>query len=278
MMPTTLMVHVPASDEIGSFLQFANDVASRMNARKIIGIAALRPLQIYAGPDAYVPQDLFQQDWEAMERELALVEKHFRAAFAGAPAKVDWRSSIVPALASDYVAEEMRAADLLITPPTPRGTIFDAGRYMDVADLVLKAGRPVLVAGAGVTKLDLDSALIGWKESREARRAVKDALPLLRMANRVTVVEVVEQDEIVRANARLKDVVEWLAGHGIAADGRAERGGDEDALVLSGLADDLKAGLVVGGAYGHSRLREWVLGGVTRDLLLRPTRCSFISH
>ena len=44
------------------------------------------------------------------------------------------------------------------------------------------------------------------------------------------------------------------------------------------LVEDLKVGMVVGGAYGHSRLREWVLGGVTRDVLLRPTKCSFISH
>ena len=277
-MPTTLMVHVPAIDSIGSFLQFANDVAARMNVRRIIGIAALRPLQIYAGPDAYVPQDLFQQDWEAMERELALGEKRFRKAFAGTPAKVDWRSAIVPALASDYVAEEMRAADLLITPPKPHGTVFDAGRYMDVADLVLKAGRPVLIAGTGVSKLDLDSVLIGWKDSREARRAIEDALPLLRVAGKVTVVEVVDEEERNRAGMRLKDLVEWLTGHGIAAEARVERGGDEDALVLSGLADDLKAGMVVGGAYGHSRLREWVLGWVTRDLLLRPTRCSFVSH
>jgi nucleotide-binding universal stress UspA family protein len=278
MVPATLMVHVPPGQANASLLQFANDVAARINARKIIGIAAVRPLQIYAGPDAYVPQDLFQQDWEAMERELAFGEKQFRTAFAGKPEKLEWRSEIVTALASDYVADQMRAADLLITPSRPRGTLFDAARYTDVADLVLKAGRPVLVASAGVTKLDLGSVLIGWKDSRESRRAVEDALPLLRMANKIIVTEVVDQDGLAQADARLKDVVEWLAGHGIAADARVERGGDEDAVVLSGLAEDLKAGMVVGGAYGHSRLREWVLGGVTRDLLLRPAQCSFVSH
>lgn len=278
MMLATLMVHVPVSDEVGSLLQFANDVAARMNSGKIIGIAAMRPLQIYAGPEAYVPQDLFQQDWEAMERELALAEKRFRAAFAGTTAKLDWRSAIVPALASDYVAQQMRAADLLISPPRPRGTVFDAGRYMDVADLVLKSGRPVLMAADGVTKLDLDRVMIAWKDGREARRAVADALPLLQMAKEVTVVEVVDEEELVRSDRRLADVVEWLAGHGVTAVARVERGGDEDAMVLSRLAEDLKIGMVVGGAYGHSRLREWVLGGVTRNLLLRPVHCSFISH
>jgi nucleotide-binding universal stress UspA family protein len=76
----------------------------------------------------------------------------------------------------------------------------------------------------------------------------------------------------------LNDVIAWLAAHGIAAEARAEPGRDEDAVTLSLLVDDLKAGMLVGGAYGHSRLREWVLGGVTRDLLLQPLHCSFISH
>lgn len=274
----TLMVHVPPGGENGSLLQFAKDVATRTNAHRIIGISAVRPLQIYAGPEAYVPEDLFQKDWETMEKELAEAEKQFRAAFAGAPAKLEWRSSIVTGLVSDYVAEQMRAADLLVTRSRPRGNMFDAARYMDVADLALKAGRPVLVAGAGVTKLDLGTAMIAWKDSREARRVLEDAVPLLRMSDKVIVVEVADEDGLEQADIRLNDVVQWLSGHGIAAEARVERGHDEDAVVLSLLAEDLKVGMVVGGAYGHSRLREWVLGGVTRDLLLQPSRCSFISH
>ena len=277
-MPSTLMIHVPPGGENDSLLQFAHDVSTRLKVNRVIGIAAVRPLQIYAGPEAYVPQDLFQQDWEAMEKELAASEKQFRSAFDGTQMELEWRSAIVPALASDYVAEQMRAADLLITPPTSRGILFDAARYMDVADVALKSGRPVLVAGEGVRKLDLGSVMIGWKDSREARRAIEDALTFLRMAEKVVVVEVVDEDEVAQAAARLDDVIKWLAGHGIHAETRVERGRDEDAETLSWLAQDLKVGLVVGGAYGHSRLREWVLGGVTRDLLLRPSQCSLISH
>jgi nucleotide-binding universal stress UspA family protein len=271
------MVHVaPGADNV-SLLQFANDVGARMNVRGIIGIAAVRPIQIFTGPGAYVPLDLLEEDRATMEKEIDLAEQQFRAAFAALPMKLEWRSCIVTATASDYVAEQLRAADLLITSPAAGGMVFDSTRYMDVADLVLKAGRPVLVAG-GVTRLDLARVMIAWKDGRESRRAVEDALPLLRMADKIAVVEVVDADQLAQAETRLKDVVAWLAGHGIAADARVERGGDEDALVLSGLAEDMKAGMVVGGAYGHSRLREWVLGGVTRDLLLRPAQCSFISH
>lgn len=278
MIPGTLMVHVPPGGENGSLLQFANDVAAKTGAHRIIGISAVRPLQIYAGPEAYVPQDLFQKDWETMEKELAQAEKQFRAALAGAPAKLEWRSSIVTGLVSDYVAEQMRAADLLVTRSRPRGDLFDAARYMDVADLALEAGRPVLVAGAGVTRLDLGTAMIGWKDSREARRALEDALPLLRMSDKVIVVEVADEDNLAQADLRLDDIAKWLSEHGIAAEARVERRHDEDAVVLSLLAEDLKVGMVVGGVYGHSRLREWVLGGVTRDLLLQPSQCSFISH
>ncbi len=278
MMPTTLMVHVMPSAEAASLSLFASDVAARVNARKVIGIAALRPLQIYAGPDVYVPPDLFEKDWKAMEKELETSEKQFRAAFAGKAVELEWRSTIATDIVSNYVAEQMRAADLLITAPTPRRDLFDASRYMDVADLVLKAGRPVLIDGSGATKLDLHSVMVGWKDSREARRAVEDAVPLLRMAGKVTVVEVVDEDELSEADVRVRDVAKWLKGHGITADARVERGGDEDSVVLAGLAEDLKAGLVVAGAYGHTRLREWILGGVTRDLLLKTTQCALISH
>jgi nucleotide-binding universal stress UspA family protein len=272
------MVHLPPGPEVTALLHLANDVATRVNARKIVGISAMRPLQIYAGPDAYISPEFFEQDWNSMEKELKAVEKQFWTAFVDKPMTLEWRSCITIDPVSDYVATQMRAADLLITPSTPSGLLFDTNRYMDVADLVLKAGRPVLVAGAGVTKLDLDNVLIGWKDSRETRRAAEDALPLLRLAGKVTVAEVADSDTMSEADARVKDVVEWPKAHGIDAVPCVERSCNEDAVVLSALARDLKAGLLVAGAYGHTRLREWVLGGVTRDLLMKPAQCSFVSH
>lgn len=278
MSPATLMIHLPPGADLASLLQLAGDVAARIKVRKVVGISAMQPLQLYAGPDAFVPVDVLEDDWKTMEKELAAAESQFRAAFAGKPPALEWRSAITINLVSDYVASEMRAADLLITPPVPQGVLFGANRYMDVADLVLKAGRPVLVAAPGVTKLDLGHVLVGWNDSREARRAVEDALPLLLMAGNVTVAEVTDPDTMSEAKNSVADVVEWLKVHGVAAQARVERGRDEDSEGLSQLIHELKAGLLVAGAYGHSRLREWVLGGVTRDLLMKPAQCSFVSH
>jgi nucleotide-binding universal stress UspA family protein len=178
------------------------------------------------------------------------------------------------------VAEQMRAADLLVTAAQEGSSLFDRSRYVNVGDLVLRAGKPVLIGAESEDKVDLRTVVVGWKNTREARRAVQDALPLLRLAERVVVVEIAAAEDLPDARTRTEDVAGWLTGHGIAASARAVTAAAGDAQQLRNIASDLEldAGLVVGGAYGHTRLREWVLGGVTRDLLLQPTRCSLVSH
>ena len=73
-------------------------------------------------------------------------------------------------------------------------------------------------------------------------------------------------------------VVNWLKRDGITAEAVASLSTGDDAARLDGIASDQAADIIVAGAYGHSRLREWALGGVTKDLLLRAGRCSFVSH
>src|SRR6476660_4999051 len=92
MMPTTLMIHLAPGAEVASLLRLANDLAVRINARRLVGISAMRPLQIYAGPDAYVPPALIEQDWNSMDQELKGAERQFRAAFAGNAIALEWRS------------------------------------------------------------------------------------------------------------------------------------------------------------------------------------------
>jgi nucleotide-binding universal stress UspA family protein len=147
------------------------------------------------------------------------------------------------------------------------------------SDLVMQAGRPLLVVPDGCNWLDLRSAMIAWKDTAEARRAVSDALPLLRQSTEVTVVEIVE-DEADRAAAvsRVKDVVAWLSQHGVRASEQVAAPSGDAATQLEQIASDVGAGVVIAGAYGHSRLSEWILGGVTRRLISPSNRSSLLSH
>lgn len=117
--------------------------------------------------------------------------------------------------------------------------------------------------------------MVAWKDTREARRAVLDALPILRMASRVDVVAVTCADHPSGA----ADVAAYLSTHGIHATSAEHRSeGTSDAETLLELASGYSADLIVMGAYGHSRMREMVLGGVTRDVLRHSPICSLLSH
>ena len=138
-------------------------------------------------------------------------------------------------------------------------------------------GATDLVVPPEAEYLKLSNVVIAWKDTREARRAVADALPLLHRAKDVTVVEVVEgAADRAAAQAGVNDVAAWLGRHAVTAVGRVIHASDEsdqlDTLWKNG------ADLVVAGAYGHTRFREWVLGGMTHNLLTRSRRCSFLAH
>jgi nucleotide-binding universal stress UspA family protein len=146
-------------------------------------------------------------------------------------------------------------------------------------DLVMQVGRPLLVVPETCNWLDLRSVLVAWKDTAEARRALSAALPLLHRSGEVTIAEIVE-DEADRAAAlsRVEDVVAWLSRHGVEASLQVPEQRDDAATQLERIASDVGAGVVVAGAYGHSRLSEWILGGVTRRLMNPSNRCSLLSH
>ena len=143
--------------------------------------------------------------------------------------------------------------------------------------MVMQVGRPVLLVSPA-PQFALENVLVAWKDTREARRAVADALPLLKQARRVSLVEVAASSEMAAARLRLDDVASWLKRHGITAGREARLSSGADPEALQSVADDLQADLVVAGAYGHSRVREWALGGVTRTLLRHPGRSALVSH
>ena len=136
---------------------------------------------------------------------------------------------------------------------------------------------PVIDVAKGQTKLSADKIVIGWKDTREARRAVADALPLLQRAKEIAALTISEGDNAYE-KASLDDLVAWLAGHGVSATAELVENKENYEDVLETNASFRQADLLVTGGYGHSRMREWLFGGVTRNLLKSDTLTRFFSN
>jgi nucleotide-binding universal stress UspA family protein len=272
----TLMVHLDLNASNEGLLQIAGDLAGRFEA-SVIGIAACQPLRMIYG-DGCMLTDIAARDRLEIEKEMRALEERFRAALHDRARELEWRAAITFSPVADYIADQARAADLILLDPSGGGSMLDPSRRVNASDLLMLAGRPVLLVSPQDTPLNLEHAVIAWKDTREARRAVSNALPLLKKASHVTVVEIADEQDLPRAREHVNDVTGWLRRHGIPAEPFAAAMGEDAAGRLDMVAKEKGAGLMVAGAYGHHRLREWVLGGVTRDLLLRGGRSALITH
>ncbi|MBR0849249.1 universal stress protein [Bradyrhizobium diazoefficiens] len=273
----TVMVNLALDQPNDSRLQVAGELAERFGAA-IVGVAAAQFAPPLYFTDGAAAQDLIDREEAGVRRRLADLEGQFRAAMRRRGESAEWRSALD--FPERFVASQMRCADILVSGG--RSPAFsDAYSLASPKDLVMQAGRPVLVVPDGINWLDLRSVLVAWKDTSEARRALTDALPMLRKAGNVVIVEVPEDGEDMAAvTARVRDVVAWLARHGVVASARVSeaRQGETAAAQLEKVAGDVNAGLIVAGAYGHSRFRELILGGVTEYLVTQTARCVLLSH
>ena len=158
-----------------------------------------------------------------------------------------------------------RIADLIVTGATTSPTLRQR-RVANLGELVLGAGRPIIAVGETVTEFADRKIVVAWKDTREARRAVADALPFLQRAQDVIAITVSEGDRSAEKGS-LDDLLAWLDRHDVKA--RAELLENQEGFVdvLESTARAYQADLVVSGGYGHSRMREWLFGGITRNLL-----------
>ena len=146
---------------------------------------------------------------------------------------------------------------------------------------MLQSARPTLIVPyAGQFDTIATRVMVAWDDSREAARAIRDALPLLRLARRVEVVSWTEsaKSEHELRSARLAALQRWLLWQGVGAEVKIEKREMGVAESMLSHAADLDADLIVMGAYGHSRWTERVLGGVTRGLLEAMTVPVLMSH
>ena len=272
---SSIMVHCNLDASNDAHLRIAGDLAELFDA-KLIGVAACQPQPPVYSEGAFA-QSLVQQLRAEAEEQILKLQQRFTSAFKNRLRDVEWRTAFAPP--TDYVAREARAADLVITRADRDGFMLDPMRQLDPSELVMKLGRPMLVVPPEAEWVKLSNMLVGWKDTRESRRAIVDALPLLQKAKEVHVVEVIESDaDQAAAGHRVADVAAWLGRHGVDASYMVPSLTGTAAQQIEAKARDVGADIIVAGAYGHTRLREWVFGGVTRDLIAQSRHCSILSH
>jgi nucleotide-binding universal stress UspA family protein len=273
----TVMVSLALDQPNEARLQVAGELAERFEAG-IVGVAAAQCAPPLYFADGAAAQRLIDQEQASVKRCLADLEAEFRVAMKTRSGRAEWRSAMD--FPTRFMLAQARYADIVVSGGRSPA-LSDAFSLASPRDLVMQAGRPLLVVPDRIKWLDLRSVLVAWKDTPEARRAVADALPILRKAKDVAIVEIPEaDDERSAAMARVGDVAAWLARHGVSATARVpEVAGSESAAVeLERIAGDVGAALIVAGAYGHSRFRELILGGVTEYLVTQTARCVLLSH
>jgi nucleotide-binding universal stress UspA family protein len=275
----SILVYVESgSTPSESRIDIASALARRLNAT-LIGLAAqaVHPPMVDPFGGAVLVGEMVAAEEDQIRSELVAAERKFRLHPGLQEPAYEWRAYVD--LPAQVLAREARSADLIIVGRGPDRVGRDMYRAPDPGEVIMAAGRPVLVVPPGVGGLEARHIVVAWKDTREARRAVWDALPLLRAAETVHAVEVADPAELQAATARIADVVRHLERHQVKAHGqiRAQREASAADEVIS-VAEQHGADLIVAGAYGHSRIREWVFGGVTRDLLTHCAKCCLFSH
>ena len=272
----TILVHIDASRHCPARVDVAIHLASQ-HAAHLVGL--------HAPTSGEMPAYMMIKAWESViesqksetDRQAALAESAFtKAVKAAGLASSEWRSSLRQA--ADVVALHARYADLLVLGQRDPSEDYEPG--IDFVERVtLAAGRPVLaVPYAGNFATVGKRILVAWNASREATRALTDALPMLRLADEVQVIAI---DPKAGKHGAMPgaDIGLYLARHGVRVEARAECGEMIDVgNTLLSRASDFGTDLIVMGAYGHSRLQELVMGGASRTIIDSMTVPVLLSH
>jgi nucleotide-binding universal stress UspA family protein len=265
---STMMVHVGVEQDSEQRVELAVGLADRFQAT-LIGVAGCALWPAFMAGDAGLTESN-QYDLQKLTARFEQRGKTFRAQGRSLQ-QTEWRSALEPA--GELLLREARAADLLIIGR--RRSENDA----DPGVIVLRAGRPVLLVPDTIAALPLRRVVVAWKDTRECRRAVRDALPLLQQAKEVLLIEIGENESQSQAKKNLADVAAYLVRHRVIVAAEVWRRTRRPiAAELLRIVEEEKADLIVAGGYGHSRLGEWILGGVTRELLTASPVCCMLSH
>lgn len=277
----SILVHLDGGPNVQSRVAAAASLAVQHEAH-LIGLAPTGWVVLAMdgtdgiGLAAYQQAAMEELDKQARDWVRRFEEQATRAGVRTCEGRVE------PGYAGDAMALAARYCDLtVVTQPNPDHAQASQSPHMP-QEVLLRSGRPLLVLPyAGECGIPAaPRVLVGWNGSREAARAMHDALPLLKRAASVEVAVMEAPEDVDREHGELPgaDIGLWLARHGlnVRVNYVPIKVGAGEALLSH--AADMGAQLIVAGGYGHSRLREAVLGGVTRTLMRSCPVPLLLSH
>ena len=273
-----ISVHLDHGFDCKRRIEAALALAKRHKA-ELVGIYAnAAPPQYYYGESVLMSRSLgIIKELQAQSRES--VETAFLEAAAEADVPAFMRAGT--SSPSETVALLGRTTDLIVVSQENREDVEAAHEIEFVEQTLLTAGRPVLaIPSSGEFPVIGDRVLCCWDGSREAARALADAAPILRLASHMTVLTMNEGAAGPKHEAPFEDLVSYCVAQGMPAPDHVRRdikGVGVGSTILNAAADH-SADLIVMGAYGHSKLRQWALGGATASLLKSMTVPVMFSH
>ncbi len=272
----TVMVVLDRGASCSARVALAAKLARQHDAH-LIGLAALERGAIDG--DLYSTADELRDSVEKLHSDAQQIAAEFERQVA-ALGVASFERRIDELDATSAAIANARCADLAIVGQADRQQ-SDRSLPFDLPEhLVLQAGRPVLVVPyAGTFKTIAERPLVAWDGSGPAARALQDAIPMLR--NKVTVrIVAFNLERLPRPHAlpARAEIARWLARHGVSAEVKLEHCEIDVGNALVSRAADWGADLLVMGAYGHARMREAMLGGVTRSILEQMTLPVLMAH
>lgn len=273
-----ILVHVDGTERTAARVRLATNLATGSDAQVTGTFVVPDP---YAGAymaGGYVPVEIFEQQRDEARKAAETASGVFEDIVGKAGIHSEWR--VEEGDVASVLARHARYADLVVVG---KGDPEDLVRFPNPelgGDLAMTSGRPVLVVpNAGNFDIVGKRVLVCWNASREAARAVQDAMPILEKADKVTVLSVNPTKSGDHGDIPGADIALHLARHGIKAEATSTSAdGIEVADAILARASDLGVDLIVSGAFGHSRTREWVFGGVTESMMRNMTVPTMMSH
>lgn len=275
----SLLVHLDNDPLAAARSEAATRLARDLDCH-LVGVAPTGMLELPAADPGASLSEYAVLAWDLLRDQAEHAAERFREACRTAGLK-SFEAVVDEADKASSLVRHAHCSDLTVLSQAEQAAAGHRRAQELVEQVVLYSARPTLILPcAGKVANLFGNAMVAWDDSREATRALSDALPLLRRSRQVQVVSWNEDAgaDSAALRPRLEALRQWLAWQGVAAEVGIESTEIAIGEAMLSRAADLDAELIVMGAYGHARWTEWVLGGATRGLLASMTVPVLMSH